>query len=398
MMKIVHTSDWHIGQKLYNNERYAEHEAFLNWLLDYIRTNQIDVLLVSGDVFDTTNPSNRALEIYYQFIAQCSRLTSQIIVTGGNHDSISTLNAAQKPLEALNVHVIGGATDKLEDELVLIKDKNGKPAFTVAAVPFLRDRNLKSSVSGESHEDRIRAIKEGIKGHYDALATLAEAKQFPAIAMGHLYASGSLTSDSERDIHIGNLGEISSHQFPSYFDYIALGHIHKPQKLGGDDQIRYSGSPLPLSFSERKDQKQVVLLHFDGKKVSYQESVLTPISRQLILVKGTLNEVIKKLEAFEEANDFETWVEVQLLEKSYSASLVSDFEFFKSNYKKAKILKYKIQFEESIQGADELFDEGVDIEDLSPREVFVKKVTDDPNAELLLGAFDELMANLEEKE
>ena len=396
-MKILHTSDWHIGQKLYTNERYEEHEAFLNWLLQTIVQEDVEVLLVSGDVFDVTTPSNRALGIYYRFLAECSRVCKHIIVTGGNHDSISTLNSAQLPLKALNISVVGGATENIEDELIAIEE-DGKLLFTIAAVPFLRDKDLKSSVVGESHEERITALKTGIVDHYNQLAEIAKDKKVPSIAMGHLFATGSKTSDSERDIHIGNLGEVSSNQFPTYFDYVALGHIHKPQKLGGNNQIRYSGSPIPLSFSERKDEKEIVLLNFDGKQIEYERSIKTPIMRTLIRVKGDLNTVIKELDELESDIDYTTWVEVEITEPTYSSSIVSDFEEYKSQYKKAKVLKYKISYKSKIEGADELFDEGTGVEDLSPREVFEKKIADEDEADIMLSAFDELMDKINEVE
>ncbi len=396
-MNILHTSDWHIGQKLYNNERYEEHQQFLDWLLTVIEERQIDLLLVSGDVFDTTNPSHRALELYYQFLAKCFTRCSNIIITGGNHDSVTMLNAARHPLNALNVHVVGGVPEKIEDEIIPIKNKEGKVLFTVCAVPFLRDKDLKSSVIGETHEERIIAIKSGIVKHYEALAELAEAYKTPSIAMGHLFALGSKTSDSERDIHIGNLGEVSSNQFPVFFDYIALGHIHKPQKLGGNDQIRYSGSPIPLSFSERKDTKEVVLLNFDGKAITYQESIEVPVPRKLILIKGTFEEVTTKLNAVDSSEELSTWIEVQIIEEKYSPTIISDFEAFKEEYKQALILKYKVQFTEQVSGADELYDEGIGIEDLKPKEVFERKIEDLEDKDTLLETFDELMNLMEEE-
>ena len=393
-MKILHTSDWHIGQKLYGNERYIEHERFLDWLLNYIQNNSIDILLVSGDIFDTSTPSNKALNLYYNFVALCSSVCKRIIITGGNHDSISTLNAAQFPLKHLNVDVIGGATAQISEELIVINDELNSPLLSVAAVPFLRDKDLKSSSNTETSEERIKAIKEGIINHYKELEVLAKNKNVPSIAMGHLFMSGSSTSDSERDIHIGNLGEVTTTNFPKYFDYIALGHIHKPQRLGDNDNFRYSGSPIPLSFSERKDDKQIVIVELSNDKVNFKEIVKVPCYRKLLKVSGTLKEVQGELNLIEDDNDLKPWIEVIINEPEFNSSIITDFEEFKTNFSKGIILKYKVSYEKQAIGADEFFDEGVGIDELSPTEVFEMKIENDDEADLLREAFTEVLESL----
>jgi exonuclease SbcD len=150
-MKILHTSDWHIGRTLYGRKRYEEFEAFLTWLAETIQQNEIDALLVAGDVFDTSAPSNRAQELYYRFLcrvaASCCR---HVVVVAGNHDSPSFLNAPKELLKALDVHVVGSSTESLEDEVLVLRNDQDTPELIVCAVPYLRDRDIRVAEAGES--------------------------------------------------------------------------------------------------------------------------------------------------------------------------------------------------------------------------------------------------------
>ena len=205
------------------------------------------------------------LKLYYQFLTSLiGSSCRQVIITGGNHDYISTLEAPADVLSALNIQVIGGAKETISDELIEVSINN-ELQCVVAAVPFLRDKDIREINASESYEEAKDAVNNGIVKHYQQLAEEAGKYTCPLIAMGHLYVQGASQSESERDIHIGNLAGLRVDSFPDKFDYVALGHIHRPQKF--KDTIRYSGSPLPLSFSERKDNKQVIVLSVEGKKI-----------------------------------------------------------------------------------------------------------------------------------
>ena len=164
MLKILHTSDWHLGRSLYGQNRQAEFNAFLNWLMDLLQQEQTDVLLIAGDVFDTITPNHAAQELYYRFLAQVAALglCRHIVIIGGNHDSASFLNAPKSLLSALNVHVIG-ASISLEQEVLVLKDHEDKVCAIVCAVPYLRDRDVRMSVDGESSQDKSLALVNGIK-------------------------------------------------------------------------------------------------------------------------------------------------------------------------------------------------------------------------------------------
>ncbi|MBE7496778.1 MAG: exonuclease subunit SbcD [Verrucomicrobiaceae bacterium] len=252
-MRILHTADWHLGARLVERDRLPEHAAFLDWLLETLRSEKIDALLVSGDVFDAANPPQDAVALYFDFLKRLADLkTVKAIITGGNHDSASHLNAPRELLKRFDVHVFGHAGE------TNVVDLGGA---VVAAVPFLRERDLRQATAGETTTAVHEQLRAAIRAHYAAqLAACRDLAQGrPVIAMGHLTVLGATTSDSERDIHIGNLGAVGADIF-SGFDYTALGHLHRPQKVAGLETIRYSGSPIPLSFSEAADAKSVVIL------------------------------------------------------------------------------------------------------------------------------------------
>lgn len=274
-LTILHTSDWHLGRRLYGRRRYDEFAAFLHWLTDTISTQKVDVLIVAGDIFDTMTPSNRAQALYYEFLGTVSKSCCQhIVIVAGNHDSPTFLDAPSQLLKFLNVHVIGTACEDVSDEVLILHDNSNLPSCIIAAVPYLRDRDVRSSRAGESMDSKDASVINGICAHYDAVADVAKAHQqdiinrlarhIPIIATGHLFAAGGSTTadDGVRELYVGNLGKISAEMFSPYFDYVALGHLHVPQRVGGHEHIRYSGSPLAMGFGEARQQKQVLLVQF----------------------------------------------------------------------------------------------------------------------------------------
>jgi len=165
-MNILHTSDWHLGRSLFSQKRYDEFAAFLGWLIETIENQQVDILLVSGDIFDTSTPSNKAQQLYYEFLYKVSKSCCKtVVIIGGNHDSPSFLQAPSALLHVLNVHVIGSKRETPEEE-VLIVEANGKPMAIICAVPYLRDKDIRYAEAGETIDDKNRKLLEGIKEHY----------------------------------------------------------------------------------------------------------------------------------------------------------------------------------------------------------------------------------------
>jgi exonuclease SbcD len=308
MVKFIHTSDWHLGQSFMGRSRVEEHEAFLSWLLGTIKEHEVDVLLVSGDVFDTGTPPNYALELYYNFLKQLSQIKSlnTTIITAGNHDSVSTLKAPKQLLEALNVHVVVNG-DEDENVIIPIK-KDDKTKAIVCAVPFLRDSVIRHSLSGETMSDREKLANEGIKAYYEKVYKQAKElhQDTPIIAMGHLTTTGSKKSESERDIYIGGALDIGGDYLGGTFDYVALGHLHINQEVKYN-HVRYSGSPIPLSFSESANTKKVNLVTISDKvKV---EELNIPTKRTLVVIKGSLESIKDELKTIE---DKTVWIEVYI--------------------------------------------------------------------------------------
>jgi DNA repair protein SbcD/Mre11 len=321
-MKILHTSDWHIGRTLYGRKRYEEFEAFLTWLAETIQQNEIDALLVAGDVFDTSAPSNRAQELYYRFLCRVAASSClHVVVVAGNHDSPSFLNAPKELLKALDVHVIGSSTESPEDEVLVLRNEQDVPELIVCAVPYLRDRDIRVAEAGESVEDKERKIIDGIRTHYSAVAALAEQKRdelevdIPIVGTGHLFTAGGQTVDGDgvRELYVGSLAHVTARIFPACFNYLALGHLHVPQKVNGSETIRYSGSPLPMGFGEAKQQKSVCQVVFDQGAdhiiTASVQLINVPVFQKLERVYGDWDSISSRILELS-ATDSQGWLEV----------------------------------------------------------------------------------------
>ena len=316
-MKVLHTSDWHIGRTLYGRKRYEEFGAFLTWLADTIQQNEIDALLVAGDIFDTSAPSNRAQELYYRFLcrvaASCCR---HVVVVAGNHDSPSFLNAPKELLKALDVHVVGSSTESPEDEVLVLRNDQDTPELIVCAVPYLRDRDIRVAEAGESVEDKERKLIDGIRTHYATVAALAEQKReelganIPIVGTGHLFTAGGQTVDGDgvRELYVGSLAHVTAGIFPACFNYLALGHLHIPQEVNGSKTIRYSGSPLPMGFGEAKQQKSVCQVEFHSTAASVQ-LIDVPVFQKLERVKGDWDGISSRILELT-ATGSQGWLEV----------------------------------------------------------------------------------------
>ena len=307
-MKILHTSDWHLGQSFFTKSRKNEHAAFLKWLLQQVEVHQIDAIIVAGDVFDTGTPPSYARELYHAFIGELQGMQCTLVVLGGNHDSVSVLNESKALLKYLNSHVIASTYGELSEQVITLNDRKGQPSAVLCAVPFIRPRDVLVSEAGQSATDKRQALGDAIKQHYGALYNEAlslrasiEEKQaeqgsensaaIPIIATGHLTALGVSQSESVRDIYIGTLEGFDAKGFPPA-DYIALGHIHRPQKVAKTEHIRYSGSPIPLSFDELNTQKQVVLITFESESTTPTISTLpVPRFQAMEVIKGDLKAI-----------------------------------------------------------------------------------------------------------
>ena len=398
-LRVLHTADWHFGKMLGDLSRQEEHTRFLSWLLDVLVKEKVDVLLIAGDIFDTANPPQAAERMYFEFLASVYRATKCcVVITGGNHDSPAHLEAPGRVLRTLNVHVVGALPDDIGDLIVPVPT-NKDPQLLIAAVPFLRDRDLRTGAFGQTADDIREELREGIEAVYQRAADACSDSGVAMLAAGHLTVAGARVSDSERDVHVGGLGKVDHKIFPEVFDYVALGHLHRPQSMG-TEAIRYSGSPIPLSFSECEDEKEVRLLDFEGGELTGNQSLPIPFTRRLMQVKTSrleLESVLSQLTV--EKGALPTWVEITVetqnssenlfeLARSLTEDRLDDFEIVRvqaRRHREATALSEKDSA--GFEDVDTLLD--------SPREVFERRLAvsgemSDEDMKQMRVAFDEL--------
>ncbi|AWK43515.1 exonuclease subunit SbcD [Photorhabdus laumondii subsp. laumondii] len=322
-MRIIHTSDWHLGQYFFTKSRAAEHQHFLRWLIKQIEHYQVDALIVAGDIFDTGSPPSYARELYNRFVVELQPTGCQLISLGGNHDSVATLNESKELLSCLNTTVIAHAEKDQQKQIKILTTKQGNAGAILCAVPFLRPRDIMISQAGQSGEQKQLVLQEAIAEHYHRLYQQAcELRDelnlpLPIIATGHLTTVGATVTDSVRDIYIGTLDAFPAQAFPPV-DYIALGHIHRPQIVAKSEHIRYSGSPIPLSFDEVGQEKSVCLVEFTQDKLESIKLLPIPQYQPMQLIKGNLQHIEQQLQTF---NDYQgeqpVWLDIEVATQDY---------------------------------------------------------------------------------
>lgn len=324
-MKIIHTADWHLGQTFYGHERYREHKVFLDWLCNVISEKEIDLLLIAGDVFDSPNPSAEAQRMFFAFLTRVTTANEglQVIVTAGNHDSAARLEAPMPMLDVFNTSVSGVVhfvNDEIEYERMIIPLKNGGCCL---AVPYLRMHDLPEADS----------YSEGVALLYNELYKRAKERGYsPIVAMGHLQASGaevSVGDDMEYAI-IGGMEGINAKFANEGIAYTALGHLHRAQRVGGRENVRYSGAPLPMSFAERNNKQSVTMVVLDNE-VRNIEKIDFDAPVKLISVPATFEPIevlVKELAELPdgELNESSPYLEVKVLVKGEDASLRQQIE------------------------------------------------------------------------
>ena len=394
-MKILHTSDWHLGHRLLDQSQLEEQSLFLEWLPDYIEANSIDVLLISGDIFDVGVPSANAQKLYYDFLIRlhhsCCR---EVIITGGNHDAPSTLNAPKELLNALSIRVVGKATDPISDEIFKLTLDNEE--LIVAAIPYLRDQDIRRAVAAETADEIVNRYKTALISHFDEAAESCErmkSANTTVIGMGHLFAVGGRTSESEQSIYVGNLGDIGAEDFSTVFDYVALGHLHRAQRVGGREHIRYSGSPYVLSFSETNQEKKIILIE-TGKPLIITETTI-PVFRKILQLEGSVESCKAQLEKLDEENNSLTpWVEVILNNEKEAATGYREINKF-AEHLKSEVLKITVKDEKKIDRLKSLVENAQHITGFKPLDVF-KLRCEEQNLDLnerpeMLDAFNEIL-------
>lgn len=305
-MRILHTADWHIGKKYKNTEFLKDFQFAFNQILSIIQSEQVDVLLVSGDVFDKPSPTHDAQNVYFDSLLKLANTNlSHIIITSGNHDSTSFLDAPKELLNHLNITIIGRALDPKDSWISIQKDSD---IVHIAAVPFLRNSDFPSISLSSGLSIKERNL-EGLKQYYQSAWEHKPSQKGTYIAMGHFTAGRTINhSESEDEILIGTLDMATADQFP-VFNYFALGHIHKPQTVSASANMYYSGSPYPMSFTEKEDQKRVLIL--DTKQENtIPESFPLENLRSFKRISGSVDQVKQALNSMISSQTKDTFIDV----------------------------------------------------------------------------------------
>ncbi|MNO53253.1 Nuclease SbcCD subunit D [compost metagenome] len=404
-MRILHTSDWHLGQHFMGKSREAEHRAFCAWLIGQVREHGVDALIIAGDVFDTGAPPSYAREQYNRFIVELRESGAALVVLGGNHDSVAMLEESRALLEYLDTRVIAAVADDPTQQLLVLPRRDGSPGALLCAIPFIRPRDVLGSQAGQSAQDKQQALQLAIQAHYRTLYALAEAKRaelgvhLPIVATGHLTTVGASTSESVREIYVGTLEAFPTSAFPAA-DYIALGHIHRPQKVGGLEHIRYCGSPIPLSFDEARQTKEVLLVDLDESGLRGVTPLPVPRFQPLQSVAGSLAELSETLaEAARDGSDERpVWLEVLVRTDDYLSDIQLRVEKLCEGLP-VEVLRTRRERGNAQAG---LFSEAREtLDELSAEEVFEQRLAgetlDDPLRERLTGLYRQVVADLQEE-
>ncbi len=406
-MRLLHTSDIHLGQNFLGQSREAEHAAFLDWLIDQVQQHQVDAVVVAGDVFDTGTPPSYAREQYNHFIVALRDSGARLVVLGGNHDSPAMLGESRSLLARLDTVVVPTLAQAPEEHVHVIPRRDGKPGMLLCAIPFIRSRDVSRSEAGQSADDKRSAMMDGIAAHYAAIHQVAEARRealglpLPIVATGHLTTVGASATDSVRQIYVGSLSAFPTNAFPPAA-YIALGHIHRPQKVGGLEHIRYCGSPIALSFDEAGQDKQVLMVDLEGTALKAVTPLPVPRFRVLARLAGSLAELPAQLHAAatDIAEGDTGWVEVTVHTDDYlpdlparMADMVKDLPL-----EVLRLQRRRGNVQASIDVAH-----GVALDELEPGDVFARRLAQEEElsaerVQALQSRFEQVMAGLHGEE
>jgi exonuclease SbcD len=391
-VRLLHTSDWHLGHALRDFSREHEHAAFLDWLLRTCVREQPDVMVITGDVFDSATPPASAERMWFEFLAAARRARPgmDIVAIAGNHDSPARLGAASAVLRELGVHVVGGlprnGDGALDLDRILVPVAGGRGL--VAAVPFLRPIDVSIE-----ERDPLAAV-------YGEVIAAARARRGPGQALivtGHLYVAGAEPSASERRVSIGGQEAASArHLFlsgPEDIDYVALGHLHRAQRIWRDT-IRYAGAPLPLALDEARYRHQIAIVDF-GDRVDVR-TLDVPRAVEIVKIAGSLEEVLAEVAALPaRAESPAPYLEVVVALGRPEPRLRSVIEAGLDG-KHARLVQLRVE----LSGDGAALGDRVSarrLAELDPREVFAqlwaRSHADAPSA-AVIGAFERLLAEV----
>jgi len=377
--------------------RQAEHQSLIDWLLVQVDTHAVDAVLIAGDIFDTGSPPSYARELYSQLVVQLHSAGVALLLLGGNHDSVATLGENRAMLACLSSTVVAAVDDPASQIVVLpLRGGKGEAGCIVCAIPFIRPRDVLQSQAGQSAEEKQQSMQASIQAYYQSVYEAGLARQaelseelgrlVPLIATGHLTTVGASSNESVREIYVGSLNAYPTSAFPPV-DYVALGHIHKPQKVGGLDRIRYCGSPIPLGFDEARQQKEVLLVDLSAEGLIAITPLLVPQFQPLISVSGNLAALVSAITvaALEGSPEKPVWLEVTVTEDDYLSDLPARIEAMTQGLPVDVLRVRRQRGNTTVSMAGEASET---LNELSPDDVFARRLAQEeltPELQLALG-------------
>jgi len=396
--RFIHTSDWHLGQSFMGKSRETEHRAFAQWLAQQVREQAINAVIVAGDIFDTGTPPSYARTLYNQIAETLSAEHCQLILLAGNHDSAAVLAENKSLLKRLNVHVVPMVAEDPKELVIPLHNKADEVAALLCALPFIRPRDVVRLSEHVGHQDIQTELVQQIQQYYQAVYQAAKAQnaEVPIIGTGHLTTFGAQLSESVRDIYVGSLQHFPADAFPP-FDYLALGHIHRAQTVGGLEHYRYSGSPIALSFDELGREKQVLQVSFDEANKAQVTPIHVPVSQPMQVLKGNLTTIQQSIDALP-ITDKPLWVEVQVEEQDYLSDLHQRIEAMIES-KPIEVLRIRRMHLLPAQGATQQAQET--LEELQHQEVFERRLQEaevsTEQRQQLTALYEQVVSDMEEQ-
>lgn len=291
-LKVIHTSDWHLGKKLFKRTRVEEQSLFLNWLYEYLKSESIDVLLVCGDIFDTPTPPNDALKLYFDFLNKVSELKTELIIISGNHDSASFIQAPSDLLNKHNIHIKTKIDPIIENNIIELKHQCRN--LEVKTLPYFRSYDIYNNIETQQTELSSNEIKEYLKEYMEKWIDDSEQRPFRIIMAHHAFGTYAATG-SEHTLQLAGLDSLETTWINPNYDYMALGHIHSTQKVDPNKDAYYSGAPIPLRFSETQ-RKNILRIDLNNNQ-HHVSKIEIPTFRIVSQIKGNKEDILSKIDS-----------------------------------------------------------------------------------------------------
>lgn len=376
--------------------RLEEHRAFFKWFIGEMADRQPDALVISGDIFDHGLPPHEVQQLYYESLIELVKSGCRhVIVTGGNHDSVSFLEASKKMFETLGVRVFAHLESDLSKHICPILSKSNEVLGHVLAIPYLRERELRSSVSGESAEHQRKSLLQGMCEIYQTTPLDAH---LPKVAMGHFFCQGSSLGDTERELYLGELEAVPLSVFGENWDYVALGHLHRAQAMGADKKIWYSGTPIPMSFKEASRKQYFLEVEFDHQNKIHVEKVEIPRFRPILSLSLHPDDLKKNLKSLKGEAELSTWLELTLSEVRPWEWIT---ELLQETLDQKNIEVLSIRYESQLQSEHEASEPFESLDMLDPEQLFQTYLqeceVDEKDHEHLKEKFKKVCSELQDK-